>query len=581
MPISRIKTDGIQDDAITSAKIGVDVIVADDLAANSVTVSEITDGAVTGAKLANNLNYDSGTLYLDSTNNRVGIGTTSGVAKLEIKNTVSTTGNMTDSALHLTTDAVTGRKLNIGFGLGGGVANTNAAVIGFDVTSGTGATEGDLFFSTRNGTLDDVPTERMRITSAGNVGIGTSSPSAKLQSNTLTGTNAILAVGADTDGYADVEIKSTGSSGASRLYFSDTAAKSGLLRYSHNTDSMEFTTNNTEKVRIDSTGRLLVGVTVHSVSSSQRFEVQGGVSLFQVNSSSVAPIIVKNTDQTAAPGSPQIIIQDGGGNRGAIYRDSSNLLGIHGQGGITFHSGSTAPTTERMLIDSSGNVGIGTSTPQEKIHSMTGGSNALRVSGNANNNQKVEIGYDTTNGPYIKAGSSGETGLQFYVDNTSLAAILDSQGRFLLGRNSTVGYKLDIYGDVKVERPGTSATHVVFTNANGNVGTIRTSGTSTSYNTSSDYRLKENVTTDWDATTRLKQLNPVRFNFIADADTKVDGFLAHEVQSVVPEAISGTHNEVDDEGNPVYQGIDQSKLVPLLVKTIQELEARITALESN
>ncbi len=113
-------------------------------------------------------------------------------------------------------------------------------------------------------------------------------------------------------------------------------------------------------------------------------------------------------------------------------------------------------------------------------------------------------------------------------------------------------------------------------------GTISsTNGTSTSYNTSSDYRLKENVTADWDATTRLKQLNPVRFNFIADADTTVDGFLAHEVQSVVPEAITGTHNEVDDEGNPVMQGIDQSKIVPLLVKTIQELEARIAALEAN
>jgi hypothetical protein len=106
-------------------------------------------------------------------------------------------------------------------------------------------------------------------------------------------------------------------------------------------------------------------------------------------------------------------------------------------------------------------------------------------------------------------------------------------------------------------------------------------GTATTYATSSDHRLKENVTADWDATTRLKQLNPVRFNFIADADTTVDGFLAHEVQSVVPEAITGTHNEVDDDGNPVYQGIDQSKLVPLLVKTIQELEARITALENG
>jgi hypothetical protein len=111
------------------------------------------------------------------------------------------------------------------------------------------------------------------------------------------------------------------------------------------------------------------------------------------------------------------------------------------------------------------------------------------------------------------------------------------------------------------------------------VGRIRTAASSTSYNTSSDYRLKENVDYTWDATTRLKQLKPARFNFIADADTIVDGFLAHEVSSIVPEAITGTKDAVDGEGNPDYQGIDQSKLVPLLVKTIQELEARIATLE--
>ena len=79
--------------------------------------------------------------------------------------------------------------------------------------------------------------------------------------------------------------------------------------------------------------------------------------------------------------------------------------------------------------------------------------------------------------------------------------------------------------------------------------------------------------------TRLKQLSPKRFNFIADANKTVDGFLAHEVSDIVPEAITGTKDEVDADGNPVYQGIDQSKLVPLLVATIKELEARITALE--
>jgi hypothetical protein len=120
------------------------------------------------------------------------------------------------------------------------------------------------------------------------------------------------------------------------------------------------------------------------------------------------------------------------------------------------------------------------------------------------------------------------------------------------------------------------------------IGGVAQSGTTgVSFNTSSDYRLKENVVELTGATDRLKQLNPSRFNFIADADTTVDGFLAHEVQAVVPEAITGTKDAVDADGNPVYQGIDQSKLVPLLTAALQEaltkidaLEARITALES-
>jgi len=111
-------------------------------------------------------------------------------------------------------------------------------------------------------------------------------------------------------------------------------------------------------------------------------------------------------------------------------------------------------------------------------------------------------------------------------------------------------------------------------------------------------------TYDWDATTRLKQLKPARFEWIADGDNAVpvDGFLAHEAAIVCPESVTGTKDEVevwkdseelpdgvsvgdnklDDDGNtiPVMQGIDQSKLVPLLVKTIQELEARIAALET-
>jgi hypothetical protein len=118
------------------------------------------------------------------------------------------------------------------------------------------------------------------------------------------------------------------------------------------------------------------------------------------------------------------------------------------------------------------------------------------------------------------------------------------------------------------------------------VGSVTVTSTTTAFNTTSDYRLKENVTPVPDGIARLQQLKPSRFNFIADPDNTVDGFLAHEVQTVVPEAITGEKDAVDDDGSPIYQGIDQSKLVPLLTAALQEavakieaLEARITALE--
>jgi hypothetical protein len=120
------------------------------------------------------------------------------------------------------------------------------------------------------------------------------------------------------------------------------------------------------------------------------------------------------------------------------------------------------------------------------------------------------------------------------------------------------------------------------------VGSITVTVAATAYNTSSDYRLKENVTAVSDGITRLQQLKPSRFNFIADPAKTVDGFIAHEVQAVVPEAITGEKDAVDDDGNPEYQGIDQSKLVPLLTAALQEaigeiesLKARVAALEAN
>jgi len=154
-----------------------------------------------------------------------------------------------------------------------------------------------------------------------------------------------------------------------------------------------------------------------------------------------------------------------------------------------------------------------------------------------------------------------------------------------------------------------SGNYIIFYNGSGgtSIGSITHTASATSYNTSSDYRLKQGVVDMTGAIDRVKALAPKRFEFIADADTTVDGFLAHEAQAVVPEAVTGTHNEVevwtqdeidagdapdgtsagdnklDGDGNtiPVYQGIDQSKLVPLLTAALKESIAKIESLETR
>ena len=126
------------------------------------------------------------------------------------------------------------------------------------------------------------------------------------------------------------------------------------------------------------------------------------------------------------------------------------------------------------------------------------------------------------------------------------------------------------------------ATHYQFYNANGAVGQIYTSGSATTFATSSDYRLKENLDYSWDATTLLKQLKPCKFNFKKEEDGSkptLQGFLAHEVSNIVPGAVRYEKDAVDSNGDPEYQTLDHSKLIPLMVKTIQELEARLAALE--
>ena len=127
----------------------------------------------------------------------------------------------------------------------------------------------------------------------------------------------------------------------------------------------------------------------------------------------------------------------------------------------------------------------------------------------------------------------------------------------------------------------TAREHQTFRRAGTQVGGITTASSSTSFNTSSDYRIKENVNYSFDATTDLKKLKPCKFNFKDISSETIVGFLAHEAAEVVPNSVVGEKDAVDSQGAIKPQSIDHSKLVPLLVKTIQELEARIVALESK
>jgi hypothetical protein len=162
-------------------------------------------------------------------------------------------------------------------------------------------------------------------------------------------------------------------------------------------------------------------------------------------------------------------------------------------------------------------------------------------------------------------------------------AISDTTERFFFSAQTGIGNTICSSSSnvLTLSRATDSGTALRFGRSGNNVGTISVTAGGTAYNTSSDYRLKENITLLDGAIARLNQLPVHRFNFIADPDKEVDGFLAHEAAAVVPECVTGEKDEVDEDGNAVYQGIDQSKLVPLLTAALQEAIAMIGALEAR
>jgi hypothetical protein len=247
------------------------------------------------------------------------------------------------------------------------------------------------------------------------------------------------------------------------------------------------------------------------------------------------------------------------------------------------------------LDASADRIGIGTATPSTKLDINLGADDSVI----ATSTDAGSFYQSTDNTGSSLFGNSGAGGiisvdpsnavadslLQILIDGSEKARMI-AAGNLSLGttsvlNNSLLTVKGGATSSIATETTSTGDTNaIVFNNPNGVAGFINTNGSATSYNTSSDYRVKENEVAISDGITRLKTLKPYRFNFKNDATKTVDGFFAHEV-TAVPEAITGTKDAVDSDNEPILQGIDQSKLVPLLTAALQEAIAKIETLEAK
>ena len=297
---------------------------------------------------------------------------------------------------------------------------------------------------------------------------------------------------------------------------------------------------------------------------------------------------------------------------------------------LRFLTGASGAATSKMAIRSDGNVGIGTNSPSLSsgigLEIEDAGTCGIRLQRTGSTASVLEIRAD--DGTSVLDARASEP-LEFQI-NGVYKARFDTSGNFRIGTTDGSPASSNVEGillsgstgSIHASRSnnvallvnrGNSGSIQQFRRAGTTIASISITSTAVTYGTGSDYRLKENVTGLTDGITRLKKLDPKRFNFIVEPDTLCDGFIAHEVAEVVPEAIAGEKDatepigdvkdadgktlqtgvvkpdDFDEEGHtwtatgtqPVYQNIDQAKLVPVLTAALQEAIAKIETLETK
>jgi hypothetical protein len=445
---------------------------------------------------------------------------------------------------------------------------TASSTLTLESTSGAGTTDAILF---KTGSQ----VEAMRINTSQNVGIGTSSP----------GTYKLAVYSSAST--AAVTINNTGNNQLrlgdnSGTYYFDIGRNTtdGLLQFTGNQgNGYKWINNATEAMRIDSSGNLLVGTSgsigkfgVVTPTSGYGFALQGR--------STDGQSIMSSMDRS-----------------GTVY--TGNLI-FPEDGSIIFGRLNTGTNTERMRIDSSGNVGIGTSSPSTygKFATTAASGNIGYFEGTASssNINVIVLNATATNSAptmtmQVNSGTTAIGQIRLFGDSSMLflngttpteKMRIDSSGNVLVGGTS-VAYssRLEIThsgadGITTIFNASSANNAMKFRNSNGQVGSIITSGSATSFNTSSDYRLKNSVTPMTTGLVTISALKPVTYKWIAD-NRDGEGFIAHELQEVIPHAVSGEKDAVNEDNSIKPQGVDYSKIVVHLVAAIQELKAEFDA----
>tara|TARA_R100000426_G_scaffold1459_1_gene2579 strand:+ start:287 stop:2119 length:1833 start_codon:yes stop_codon:yes gene_type:complete len=408
------------------------------------------------------------------------------------------------------------------------------------------------------------------------------------------------------------------SSNAQEIRFGDESDNgAGYIQYNHSTNFLSVgTVGGSERFRINSAGRFLIGTTaVPSLSGKVNIfgtdTAGSSLSIRRGSNDADGPQIFLVKSRNTTDGSHTVVQNDD--LLGAIFfagNDSQGPeYGAFIKGEVDGATGSNDMPSRLVFAVTPD----GSDTPSEIVKIRASGKINLGASGPSS---QID---PTSNGElYIEAdpGSNfGNSNIRFRIDGHEVARMVAGTHRFFgLGRTSSQSNaRMDINNEstqdvlfLTQNTNDTSARNLIMLHTGAQSGfalqilfmdhqgvgrgSIKNNTSSTQYNTSSDYRLKENEVAISDGIERIKQLKPYRFNWKNRPDTIVDGFFAHEVQDIVEDCVDGTKDEVHTEdnddlkikaGDPKYQQMDHSKLVPLLTAAIKEAVSKIEVLETK